>query len=98
MASILRAAREPVYGLLVVIVSVKQSTVPVPWVLLSSITSSDQVAFVAFLSPRPFSSPRLSCGANTPTNGAPRDGVAIEIGFWLSNTVSPPVQPGKPFP
>jgi hypothetical protein len=67
-------------GLVALNVSLKQSTVPVPWRLLSSMTSRDQVAFVAFLSPRPLRRPRLSCGAKNPTNGACSPGVAIEVG------------------
>src|SRR3954469_4872288 len=50
-------------GLVDLIVSRKQSSVPVPCMLLSSMTSRDQVAFVAFLSPSPLSRLRLSCGA-----------------------------------
>src|SRR3954454_9997556 len=83
-------------GLVSVIVNLKQSTVPVPCMLLSSMTSSDQTVFVAFLPPSPLRKPRLSSGAKKPTNGACRPGVAIEVGVPLSNVVRPPEQPANP--
>src|SRR4249919_2152137 len=86
------------FGLLAVTLNLKQSRVPVPCRLLSSITSRDQTAFVAFLAPRPLTKLRLSCGAKNPTKGAFRPGVAIEVRVWLSKVVSPPEQPAKPFP
>src|SRR5947208_10314503 len=86
------------FGLVALIVNRKQSRVPVPCWLLSSIASSDQVALVAFLSPSPLTRLRLSSGAYDPTNGACRPGVAIDVGVWLSNVVSPPEQPANPLP
>src|SRR5262249_9401041 len=80
----------PYLGLVAVTLSLKQSSVPVPCMLLSSITSSDQGTFVAFLSPSPSRKPRLSCGAKNPTKGACSPGVAIEVGVRLSKMVSPP--------
>ena len=71
------AARDPraqlsarSFGFVCLIFSDQQSSVPVGLVALSSSTSSDQVAFVAFLPPSLSSASRLSSGAKLPANGA----------------------------
>ena len=76
----------------------QHSSVPAGCVLSSSSTSSDQAAFVAFLSPSPVSWPRLSTGAKNPANGAWSPGVSIRVGVLLSKIVNVPAQLAGPAP
>ena len=87
-----------VFGLVVAIVSLKQSSVPAGLALLSSSASSVQVALVAFLLPSPWSWSRLSSGAKVPAKGALRPAVLIRVGLSLSNSVNCPTQLAGPEP
>src|SRR4029450_845858 len=73
------------FGFVALIVSDQQSSVPTGWSLSSSSTSSDQVALVAFLSPSPFRSAKLSAGAEVPARGAGRPGVRVGVGLLVSS-------------
>jgi hypothetical protein len=78
------------------ITSFQHHRVPAGLLGSSSSTSSDQVAFVAFLFPSPLRRPRLSWGAKVPANGACRPGVLIAVAApLLSNRVNWPAQLSK---
>src|SRR5215210_2950883 len=86
------------FGFVVLIWMYQQTSVPAGCVLSSSSTSRDQVALVAFLSPRPLSRPRLSIGPKNPANGACSPAVSIRVGVLLSNVVKVPTQLAGPAP
>src|SRR3954463_8422482 len=76
----------------------QHSSVPAGCVLSSSSASSDHLALVAFLSPKPLRRLRLSIGAKKPANGACSPGVAMLVGVSLSNVVNVPPQVAGPAP